>query len=85
MTAKERMLAELPYRAADPELGADNLANKKRLYEYNTMAPGNFKRQEELIKEILANAGKACMWSRLSAVTTEGILRWERTFIPIII
>lgn len=30
MTAKERMLAELPYRAADPELGADNLANKKR-------------------------------------------------------
>lgn len=58
MTTKERMLAELPYRASDPELGADNLANKRKLYEYNNMEPGNFKRQEELIKEIVGKCGE---------------------------
>lgn len=58
MTTKERMLAELPYRACDPELGADNMANRKRLYRYNNLEPDNLEEQERLIREILGKCGE---------------------------
>ena len=42
MNQKERMLAELPYKAWMDGLSEERLENKKKIYKYNNLEPGNF-------------------------------------------
>ena len=58
MNQKERMLAELPYKAWMDGLSEERLENKKKIYKYNNLEPGNFETQDRLIKEILGKTGK---------------------------
>ena len=54
MNQKERMLANLPYKAWMDGLSEERLENKKRIFKYNNMDPGNTAGKDKLIKEILA-------------------------------
>lgn len=56
MNQKERMLANLPYKAWLDELPEERAANKKRVFAYNHMEPGI--NQDSLIREILGSCGK---------------------------
>ena len=58
MTQKERMLAELPYKAWLDGLSEDRMENKKRIYAYNNLPPDARKEQDALIKEILGKTGE---------------------------
>ena len=58
MNQKERMLAGLPYKAWMDGLSEERLENKKKIYKYNNLEPGNFEAQDRLIKEILGKTGK---------------------------
>ena len=58
MNQKERMLAGLPYKAWMDGLSEERLENKKKIYKYNNLEPGNFEVQDRLIKEILGKTGK---------------------------
>ncbi len=54
MNQKERMLANLPYKAWMDGLSEERLENKKRIFKYNNMDPGDTAGKDKLIKEILA-------------------------------
>ena len=41
MNHKERMLANLPYKAWLDGLSEERLENKKKIFEYNHLEPGN--------------------------------------------
>ena len=56
LNQKERMLANLPYKAWLDELPEERAANKKRVFAYNHMEPGT--NQDSLIREILGSCGK---------------------------
>ncbi len=58
MNQKERMLANLPYKAWLDGLSEERLENKKRIYEYNNLPPEEYERQTQLIKEILGKTGQ---------------------------
>ena len=58
MNQKERMLANLPYKAWLDGLSEERLENKKRIYEYNNLPPEKYERQTQLIKEILGKTGQ---------------------------
>lgn len=58
MNQKERMLAGLPYKAWMDGLSEERLENKKKIYKYNNLEPGDFEAQDRLIKEILGKTGK---------------------------
>ena len=58
MNQKERMLAGLPYKAWLDGLSEERMENKKRIYQYNLLAPDAVEEQEKLIKTILGKTGK---------------------------
>ena len=58
MNQKERMLAGLPYKAWLDGLEEERTENKKRIFKYNNLEPGNFEEQDRLIKEILGKTGE---------------------------
>ena len=58
MNQKQRMLAELPYKAWEDGLKEERIANKLRCQEYNSLRADNFSDKEKLIRMILGNAGK---------------------------
>ena len=57
MNQKERMLANLPYKAWLDGLSEERLENKKRIFKYNNMDPGDTAGKDKLIKEILGKTG----------------------------
>lgn len=58
MNQKERMLAELPYKAWLDGLSEERMENKLKIYEYNQLRPDESKRMVELIKDILGKTGE---------------------------
>ena len=58
MTQKERMLANLPYKAWMDGLEEERIENRKRLYEYNHLPPEQWDRKTELLKNILGKTGE---------------------------
>ena len=58
MNQKERMLAGLPYKAWLDGLSEERMENKKRIYQYNLLAPDAVEEQEQLIKKILGKTGR---------------------------
>lgn len=58
MNQKERMLAGLPYKAWLDGLEEERLLCRKKLYEYNRLAPDETERAAELIKQILGSTGE---------------------------
>ena len=65
MNQKERMLANLPYRSWLDGLNEERLECKKKLYEYNNMAPDKQEEREKLLREILGSTqpGYLCIES----------------------
>lgn len=57
MTQKERMLANLPYKAWMDGLSEERLENKKRIYQYNHLPPEQWNEQVDLLKRILGKTG----------------------------
>ena len=57
MNQKERMLAELPYKAWMDGLDRERMENKKRIYAFNNLAPEAVDEQERMIRQILGKAG----------------------------
>ena len=53
MNQKERMLAELPYKAWMDGLDRERMENKKRIYAFNNLAPEAVDEQERMIRQIL--------------------------------
>lgn len=58
MNQKERMLAELPYKAWMDGLEAEQLENKKRIYEYNHLPPDRWEEADVRIRQIIGKCGK---------------------------
>lgn len=58
MNHKERMLAQLPYKAWLDGLPEERMACKKKLYEYNQSRPEQEEERSRLIKTILGKSGK---------------------------
>jgi maltose O-acetyltransferase len=59
MNQKERMLAELPYKAWLDGLSEERMENKLKIHEYNLHRPDDKKRMVELIKDILGKTGES--------------------------
>jgi acetyltransferase-like isoleucine patch superfamily enzyme len=57
MDHKERMLANLPYKAWLNGLSEERLENKKKIFKYNNLEPGNPEEKDRLIKDILGKCG----------------------------
>lgn len=58
MDNRERMLAELPYRAHEPELEQERMLNKRRVYRYNLLPPDDLEEKDRLIRDILGGCGE---------------------------
>ncbi len=58
MTQKERMLANLPYKAWLDGLSEERLENKKRIYRFNHLPPEQWGEQMDLLKQILGKTGR---------------------------
>ena len=58
MNQKERMLANLPYKAWLDGLSEERLENKKRIYRYNLLPPEQQEEQMALLKQILGKTGE---------------------------
>lgn len=58
MNHKERMLAQLPYKAWLDGLSEERMACKKKLYEYNQSRPEQEEERSQLIKTILGKSGE---------------------------
>ena len=58
MNQKERMHANLPYKAWMDGLGEERFANKKKIQKYNNLDPEDREGKDQLIKEILGKTGK---------------------------
>ena len=59
MNHKDRMLANLPYKAWMDGLPEEHLANMKLIYEYNNLPPDEKEKKDQLIRRIL---GKTNGW-----------------------
>lgn len=57
MNQKERMLANLPYKAWMDGLSEERMENKKKIYKYNNLDPEDVAGKDKLIKEILGKTG----------------------------
>ena len=57
MNQKERMLANLPYKAWMDGLSEERLENKKKIYKYNNLDPEDVAGKDKQIKEILGKTG----------------------------
>lgn len=57
MNQKERMLAELPYKAWMDGLSEERMENKKRIFRFNHLPPEDVKEQDLLIRKILGKTG----------------------------
>ena len=57
MNQKERMLANLPYKAWMDGLEEERLECKKKIYKYNNLPPEAKGEKDRLIKEILGKTG----------------------------
>lgn len=57
MNHKERMLANLPYKAWLDGLSEERLECKKKIFKYNNLEPGNPEEKDRLIKDILGKTG----------------------------
>ena len=58
MDQKERMLAELPYKAWLDGLPEERNQAKERMYRYNLLHPSEKKEKDRLIREILGKCGR---------------------------
>ena len=58
MTQKERMLANLPYKAWMDGLAEERLACRCKIFEYNNLHPNETEAKTRLIKEILGKTGE---------------------------
>ena len=58
MTQKERMLANLPYKAWMDGLEEERTANKKRIQKFNQLSPEDREGQTALLREILGKTGE---------------------------
>ena len=58
MNHKERMLANLPYKAWMDGLKEEREDNRKKIFEYNNLPPEKWDKTEELLRGILGKAGK---------------------------
>lgn len=58
MNHKERMLANLPYKAWLDGLKEERIENAKRIYEYNNLPPERWDERNDLIKKILGKTGE---------------------------
>ena len=58
MNMKERMLANLPYKAWMDGLGQERMENKRRVYRYNNLPPDDVEEADRLIRDILGKAGE---------------------------
>lgn len=58
MTQKERMLAELPYKAWLDGLEEERMKNKKKIYSYNNLSPDKTEEMKSTIKSILGKSGE---------------------------
>ena len=58
MDQKERMLANLPYKAWLDGLAEERLKNKKKIFKYNNLEPGKLEEKDKLIKDILGKTGE---------------------------
>lgn len=59
MNQKERMLAELPYKAWLDGLKEERIKNKLKIYEYNLLRPDEKNKMNKLIKDILCKTGES--------------------------
>ena len=57
MNQKERMLANLPYKAWLDGLSEERLCNKKKIFKFNHLKPGKTKKKIRLLKSILGKTG----------------------------
>lgn len=57
MNHKERMLANLPYKAWLDGLSEERLENKKKIFKFNNLKPGKTKKKARLLKKILGKTG----------------------------
>ena len=57
MNQKERMLAELPYKAWMDGLSEERMENKKRIFRFNHLPPEDVEEQDLLIRKILGKTG----------------------------
>ena len=58
MNQKERMLANLPYKAWLDGLSEERMENKKKIFKYNNLNPEDLAGKDKLIKEILGKTGR---------------------------
>ena len=58
MNQKQRMLANLPYKAWMDGLGEERMENKKKIYKYNNLDPEKQDEKTALIKDILGKTGE---------------------------
>ena len=58
MNQKERMLNNLPYKAWMDGLSDERLENKKKIYQFNHLEPGDEEEKDRLIKDILGKTGE---------------------------
>ncbi|RRD92392.1 sugar O-acetyltransferase [Clostridiales bacterium COT073_COT-073] len=58
MTQKERMIAGLPYLAADKELVADRKHAKEVWYQFNQLSPNEFAAGQAMLRQLFGKAGK---------------------------
>jgi acetyltransferase-like isoleucine patch superfamily enzyme len=58
MNHKERMLNNLPYKAWMDGLPEERSACRKLVFEYNHLHPDDWDKKDELLRRIIANAGK---------------------------
>ncbi|MBO4404031.1 MAG: sugar O-acetyltransferase [Treponema sp.] len=57
MNQKERMLANLPYKAWLDGLSEERHENEKKIYEYNNLPPERWNERTDLLKNILGSCG----------------------------
>lgn len=58
MNHKERMLAGLPYKAWLDGLAEERLANRQKIFRYNSLPPEQEEERDALIREILGACGR---------------------------
>jgi acetyltransferase-like isoleucine patch superfamily enzyme len=58
MDQKQRMLANLPYKAWLDGLPEERFENQKRIYEYNQLVPERWGERTALLKEIFGKTGE---------------------------
>lgn len=58
MNHKERMLANLPYKAWCDGLSEEHVENQVRVYKYNKLSPNKLHKRKKMLKDILGSCGE---------------------------